>query len=87
MANPTVALRLDEQTVARLKKLGQRRDRSPHFLMKEAVEKYLASEESIEAERQLTQARWERFALTGEAISHEEVKAWADSLTSTGTQA
>ncbi|MGH1353600.1 MAG: CopG family ribbon-helix-helix protein [Thalassovita sp.] len=80
MANPTVALRLNEQTQDRLKALGQRRDRSPHYLMKEAVEKYLAEEEAVEAERDLMQARWERFELTGETVSHEDVKSWAKNL-------
>lgn len=80
MANPTVALRLDEQTLARLKQLAQRRDRSPHYLMKEAVEKYLSAEEAAIAERDLLRARWERFELTGETIAHEDIKSWAESL-------
>lgn len=80
MANPTVALRLNPEIQDRLKALGQRRDRSPHYLMKEAVEKYLAEEEALEAERDLVQARWERFELTGETIAHDDVKAWAAGL-------
>ncbi|WP_306046571.1 CopG family transcriptional regulator [Nioella sp. MMSF_3534] len=80
MPNPTVALRLNEDTQNRLKALGQRRDRSPHYLMKEAVEKYLATEEALEAERDLMQARWERFELTGETVTHDDVKAWAAGL-------
>lgn len=80
MAKPTVALRLDTQTQDRLKALGQRRDRSPHYLMKEAVEKYLSEEEALENERDLMRARWERYELTGEAVSHEDVKAWAMGL-------
>jgi predicted transcriptional regulator len=83
MPNPTVALRLDEHTQSRLKNLAQKRDRSPHYLMKEAVETFLALEESVEAERELMQARWDRFALTGEAIAHEDVKAWAEALSPT----
>ena len=83
MPNPTVALRLDERTQARLKQLGQKRDRSPHYLMKEAVERYLTCEEALEAERTLTRARWDRFALTGEAVAHEQIKDWAANLAAT----
>jgi predicted transcriptional regulator len=82
MANPTVALRLDEQVQKRLKSLGQRKDRSPHYLMKEAVESYLATEEALVAEQDLTQARWEQFELTGETLSHDHVKNWASDLQS-----
>lgn len=80
MANSTVGLRLDDEIQNRLKELGARRDRSPHYLMKTAVERYLEQEEAIEAERDLTQARWEKYELTGETIAHDEVKAWAKTL-------
>ena len=82
MANPTVALRLDEQIQKRLKSLGQRKDRSPHYLMKEAVESYLEAEEALVAEQDLMQARWERFELTGETLDHSAVKFWAAGLVS-----
>ena len=80
MASNTVGIRLDEETQARLKKLGRNRDRSPHYLMKEAVETYLAREEIIEAEKMLIKERWEKFELTGETLSHDDVKDWAKSL-------
>lgn len=80
MVKPTVGIRLDEQTQKRLKQLGDRRDRSPHYLMKEAVEVYLDREEEIEAERALLADRWEKYELTGESISHNDVKTWAKSL-------
>ena len=80
MTKPTVALRLNEDTQDRLKALGLRRDRSPHYLMKEAVEKYLEEQEALEAERDLMTARWERFELTGETLAHSDVAAWADDL-------
>jgi len=80
MTKPTVALRLNEDTQERLKALGQRRDRSPHYLMKEAVETYLEAQEALEAERDLMTARWERFELTGETVAHDDIKAWANGL-------
>jgi len=78
----TVGLRLDEETQRRLKELAQVRDRTPHYLMKEAVTKYLEGEELIEAEKAILIARWEQYEITGEAIDHEDVKSWAAKLTS-----
>ncbi len=80
MAHPTIGLRLSEATYRRLKALGEARDRSPHYLMKAAVEQYLETEEALEEERRLVKERWEKFELTGEALDHADVKAWVSSL-------
>jgi predicted transcriptional regulator len=74
----TVGLKLDETLKQRLKSLGQMRDRSPHWLMREAIVKYLAAEETYEAEKREDLERWERYALTSESISQTEVSAWLD---------
>lgn len=80
MTNSTVGIRLDDETQERLKSLGKQRDRSPHYLMKEAIEAYLKQEEAVEAEKTLMQERWETFELTGETLSQSDMKAWAASL-------
>ena len=80
MSPPTVALRLDAQTRERLARLAAQKDRSPHYLMKRAVEKFLEQEEAEQKERALTQSRWESFALTGEVLTHNNMKNWADNL-------
>lgn len=80
MANSTVGVRLNEETQKRLETLGKTRDRTPHYLMKAAIERFLDEEEAIEAERQTVLARWEQYELTGEAIDHADVKAWAAGL-------
>lgn len=80
MTQTTVGIRLDVETRERLNALARARKRSPHYLMKEAVETYLAAEEALETERRLTLSRWERFELTGETIHHETIKAWAARL-------
>ncbi len=81
MSTSTVGIRLDTETQNRLKTLGKSRDRSPHYLMKEAVERYLAIEETIESERQITASRWQQYEVTGQAISHTDMTAWANKLT------
>lgn len=81
MAQPTIGIRLEEEIQLRLKALGEQRDRSPHYLMKQAILAYLEQEEAVEAEKALMQARWERFELTGETLSQDEMTAWAAGLT------
>ena len=80
MANSTVGIRLDEETQERLKKLGKNRDRTPHYLMKEAVAAYLVKEEAIDQEDALLQARWDKFALTGESLTQGDMENWLDTL-------
>ena len=80
MTNSTFGVRLSEDTRHRLEALAKSRDRTPHYLMKAAIERFLHVEEALEAERQLVKSRWEKFELTGETIDHTDVKAWAAGL-------
>ena len=80
MANPTTGIRLKDDTKTRLETLGKARDRSTSYLMNVAIEKFLDVEEALEAERQLVKSRWEKFELTGETITQEDVKFWASGL-------
>jgi len=80
MANPTTALRLKQETKKRLKRLGKQKDRSTSYLMNEAIEQFLDREETLEAEQKLVKSRWENFELTGETLSHSDVKEWAKIL-------
>ena len=70
----TQGIKLDDKTRKRLKALGEARDRSPHWLMKAAIEDYLAREERYESEKQEDLERWERYQLSGEAVSGEAVE-------------
>lgn len=77
---PSVAVRLDEDLQARLKKIAEADDRTPHYLMKKAIEAYvLDREQRIEDER-ISVERWEEFQRTGVSVPGEKVLAWAKSL-------
>ena len=80
MAGSTMDVRLSEETQHRLEALAKARDRTPHYLMKAAVERFLNVEEALEAERQLVKDRWQKYELAGETVDHADVKAWAASL-------
>ena len=76
----TIGVKLDEETRDRLKKLGKTRQRSTHWLMKDAIARYLKTEERYEQEKAEDMVRWQRYLDTGHAIPHEEAKVRLDEL-------
>ncbi len=74
-----VAIKLDKELLDRLKSLGKRCERSPHWIMKKAISEYVDRMETEEAERQLLLDRWNRYQETGESISHKKVSDWLNS--------
>ena len=70
----TMGVKLDSKTRERLKLLGERKERSPHWLMTRAIQDYLDREETYELEKVEDMRRWQEYADTGEFISHEKMK-------------
>ncbi len=73
---PSKAIKLDDEIYSRLKALAEARQRTPHWLMKEAIRQFLEREEESERIRHESLERWERFEATDETVSHESVEAW-----------
>lgn len=80
MANPATGVRLRNENKKRLEILGREQDRSTSYLVNKAVEQFLDREEALRAEKQLVVARWKKFELTGETLSHNDVENWAAGL-------
>lgn len=76
----TTGIKLDPETHERLKHLAEARDRSVHWLMKEAIGRYLTEEERFEREKAEDQARYQHFLDTGAHVSDEEMIAFLDEL-------
>jgi len=76
----TIGLKLDDEIRNRLQRLGESRERSPHWLMKTAIIQFLDREEHIEQERLEDEQRWQRWVETGAHIDHDEMTAWLDGL-------
>lgn len=74
------SVRLDEETKALLNEVATFRDRSPHWIMKKAIEQYLLSES--EEMRYLREGieGLESAQRTGEFSTIEDLKTWADQL-------
>jgi len=70
-------VKLDVSLKKRLKAIGDKQDRSIHYLMKKAVEEFVEKEEQADALKQETLSSWEQ-AVNGETVSNDEVMAWLD---------
>ncbi len=75
-----VAIKIDDDTKARVKRLADARQRTPHWLMREAINQYVEREEKREAFRQDTLKAWEEFRTTGLHLAAEEADAWLAQL-------
>ena len=76
----TQGIKLDDDTQRRLKDLAAKRDRSPHWLMRTAIDDYLDREEKYELEKSEDMKRWENYELTGQAIDNSSVTTWLQKL-------
>lgn len=72
----TTSLKLDAKTKARLQKIAEARRRSAHWLMREAIERYVEQEEQRERLRQDALAAWANYQATGLHVTAEEADAW-----------
>lgn len=81
MATPT-SIKLDDELKSRVQHLADNRQRSAHWLMREAIEQYVEREERHEAFKQDALKAWEDYQATGLHVTGDEVERW---LTSWGT--
>lgn len=74
-----MAVKLEPELKAKLKALGLAKKRSTHWLMCEAVRRYVEIEEEAERHKREAQEALERFEATGEYVAHRDVEAWLKS--------
>lgn len=75
-----VAIKIDDDTKARIKRLADARHRTSHWLMREAITQYVEREEKREAFRQDTLKAWEEYRSTGLHATADEADAWLAEL-------
>ena len=75
-----VAIKIDEDIKARVKRLAEARHRTAHWLMREAITQYVDREEKRESFRQDTLKAWEEYRTTGKHVSGEDADAWLAKL-------
>jgi predicted transcriptional regulator len=75
-----VAIKIDEDMKARVKRLADVRQCTSHWLMREAIAQYVDREEKREAFRQDTLKAWEAYRTTGLHVTADEADAWLAQL-------
>ncbi|PIO98716.1 Transcriptional regulator, CopG family [uncultured Pleomorphomonas sp.] len=70
------SLKIGDGLKSRVQQLADRRRRSAHWIMLEAIEQYVQREEARESFRQEALASWEAYRETGRHLTGEEVRAW-----------
>jgi len=73
----TVTLKLDSAHRDRLKSLAVAKKRTAHYLMKEAIDRYLEAEEAQQAALKSVDDSVAHFEATGLHITLNEFKTWA----------
>lgn len=71
-----VTIKIDPEIKERVKRLADARQRTPHWLMREAIQQYVEREEKREAMRQDAIRAWKEYQATGLHATREEADAW-----------
>lgn len=80
MPPSTTSLKLDIEIKERIQRLAAALRRSPHWVMREAIEQYVEREEKREQFRQDTLAAWTHYQTTGLHLTAEETDGWLAKL-------
>jgi predicted transcriptional regulator len=80
VAAKPISVKLDVSARARLDDLAAARRRSVHWLMREAVEQYIAREEKREEIKRAAVRAWEEYRAAGLHLSFEEADRWLADL-------
>ena len=64
----------------RLKSLALAKKRTPHYIMREAIQKYIAEEEIEQRFIAAAEDSWEVYEKTGLHVTLEDAKSWAKGL-------
>lgn len=75
-----VTVKLEESDRARIKSLATLKNRTPHFLMREAIQKYLEAEESEQRFINAAETSLADYKTNGLHITLEEFSEWASKL-------
>jgi predicted transcriptional regulator len=75
-----VTVKLNELDRMRIATLARHKQRTAHYIMKEAIERYLQTEEAELAMLKIVDDSVDHYDATGLHISLEEFKGWVDAV-------
>lgn len=80
MPPAATSVKLDRKTKERIQRLASARRRTPHWVMREAIEQYIEREEKREQFRLDALSAWSHYQTTGLHVTAEEADAWLAKL-------
>lgn len=75
-----MAIKIETDIKERVKRLAVARQRTPHWLMREAIRQYVEREEKRETFRQDAINAWNEYQATGKHVTMAEADAWLAKL-------
>jgi predicted transcriptional regulator len=79
-----ISVKIDDELKSRVQSLAETRQRSAHWIMREAISQYVAREEARESFKNEAVASWTAYQETGRHLTGQEVREW---LSGWGTEA
>ncbi len=70
------SVKIDDELRSRVRRLADQRQRSPHWIMREAIRDYVEREEARESFKQEALASWAAFQEDGLHITGDEARQW-----------
>ena len=70
------SVKLDDDLKSRIQHLADVRQRSSHWIMREAIRDYVEREEARESFKQEALASWTAYQETGQHLTSQEVHEW-----------
>ncbi|WP_028582106.1 CopG family ribbon-helix-helix protein [Desulfogranum japonicum] len=70
------SVKLDDDMKSRIQHLADVRNRSAHWIMREAIRDYVEREEARENFKQEALASWTAYKETGRHLTGQEVRIW-----------
>jgi predicted transcriptional regulator len=78
------SVKIDDELKSRVQHLADLRQRSAHWIMREAIAQYVEREEARESFKQEATASWNAYQDTGRHLTGQELRSW---LNDWGTEA
>jgi predicted transcriptional regulator len=70
------SVKLDDELKNRIQHLADARNRSAHWIMREAIRDYVEREEARESFKQEALASWTAYQETGQHLTGQEARDW-----------
>ena len=79
MTTMATSIKIDDELKGRVQHLANARDRSAHWIMREAIKQYVDREEARESLYEEARLAWQEYQQDGLHVTGEEVIEWLES--------